>query len=90
MQTNVQIWRVIKGAERHVQKMFPQLKTDRYPDLLDELTFLHAEDILDMYPDMPRKQRETAILQKYPGIFIIGIGWRLKDMCRKRNIHVLE
>jgi aspartate--ammonia ligase len=73
------IWKVIKGAEKHVQKMFPQLKTDKYPDLPNELTFLHAEDILDMYPDMPRKQRETAILQEHPGIFIIGIGWRLED-----------
>ena len=32
-----------------------------------------------MNPDLPRKQRETAILQKYPAIFIIGIGWPLKD-----------
>ena len=32
-----------------------------------------------MYPDLPRKQRETAILQKYPAVFIIGIGWPLKD-----------
>jgi aspartate--ammonia ligase len=28
---------------------------------------------------LPRKQRETAILQKYPAVFIIGIGWVLKD-----------
>jgi aspartate--ammonia ligase len=43
------------------------------------LTFLHAEEILDMYPDLPRKQRETAVLQKYPAVFIVGIGWPLKD-----------
>lgn len=73
------IWRVLKGAERHVQTLFPQLKSDRYPDLPEELVFLHAEDILDMYPDLPRKQRETQILQKYPGVFIYGIGWTLKD-----------
>jgi aspartate--ammonia ligase len=73
------IWKVIKGAERHVQELFPQLKNDKYPNLTDEITFLHAEDILDMYPDLPRKQRETLVLQKYPAIFIIGIGWPLKD-----------
>jgi aspartate--ammonia ligase len=73
------IWKVLKGAETHVQKLFPQLETDKYHNLPDEITFLHAEDILDMYPDMPRKQRETAVLQKYPAIFIIGIGWPLKD-----------
>jgi aspartate--ammonia ligase len=32
-----------------------------------------------MYPDLPLKQRETQVLQKYPAIFIIGIGWQLKD-----------
>jgi aspartate--ammonia ligase len=73
------IWKVIKGAETFVQSEFPQLRSDKYPNLPDELTFLHAEDILDMYPDLPRKARETAVLQKYPAIFIIGIGWVLQD-----------
>jgi aspartate--ammonia ligase len=78
-ETVKKIWKVLKGAENHVQELFPQLRTDKFPSLPDELTFLHAEDILDMYPDLPRKQRETQILQKYPAIFIIGIGWPLKD-----------
>jgi aspartate--ammonia ligase len=73
------LWKVLKGAEVHVQKIFPQLKTDRYPDLPEKLTFLHAEDILDMYPDLPRKQRETEIVKKYKAVFIYGIGWTLKD-----------
>ena len=73
------IWKVLKGAEIHVQELFPKLKSDKYPGLPDELTFLHAEEILDMYPDLPRKERETRILQKYPAVFIIGIGWPLKD-----------
>ncbi len=73
------LWKIIKGAEIHVQGIFPQLKTDKYPDLPEELTFLHAEDILDRYPDLPRKQRETEILQEHPAIFIFGIGWPLKD-----------
>ncbi|HEV8538657.1 MAG TPA: aspartate--ammonia ligase [Bacteroidota bacterium] len=73
------IWKVITVAETYIQDMFPKLKTDRYPNLPEEITFLHAEDILDMYPDLPRKTRETMVLQKYPAIFIIGIGWPLKD-----------
>ncbi len=73
------IWKVIVGAERYAQTLFPQLKDVRYPDLPEELTFLHAEELLGMFPDLPRKQRETQILQKYPAIFIIGIGWPLKD-----------
>jgi aspartate--ammonia ligase len=73
------IWKVIKGAESYVQGMFPKLRDDRYPNLPEELTFLHAEDILDMYPNLPRKQRETAVLQEYPAVFIYGIGWTLRD-----------
>ncbi len=73
------LWNVLKGAEAHVQQLFPQLKTDKYPDLPEKLTFIHAEDLLDKYPDLPRKQRETTILQEYPAVFIIGIGWVLKD-----------
>jgi aspartate--ammonia ligase len=75
----LKIWKVLRGAEAHVQKLFPQLETDKYPSLPKELAFLHAEDILEKFPDMPRKQRETAILQEYPAVFIIGVGWTLKD-----------
>jgi aspartate--ammonia ligase len=73
------IWKVLVGAERFAQQMFPALKDPRYPNLPEKLTFLHAEEILEMFPDLPRKQRETEVLQKYPAVFIIGIGWPLKD-----------
>jgi len=73
------IWKVLKGAETVVQSAFPQLKGGKYPNLPEEIVFLHAEEILEMYPDLPRKARETAILQKYPAVFIIGIGWTLED-----------
>lgn len=73
------IWKVLVGAEKFALEMFPKLKDPRYPALPEELTFLHAEEILDMFPDLPRKQRETRILQKYPAVFIVGIGWPLKD-----------
>jgi len=73
------IWRVLVDAEQFVKDMFPALKDPRYPGLPEQLTFLHAEDILQMYPDLPRKQRETMVLQQYPAIFIVGIGWPLAD-----------
>lgn len=73
------IWKVLKGAETHAQELFPQLKSDKYPSLPDKLTFIHAEEILERYPDLPRKARETAILQEYPAVFIYGIGWTLED-----------
>ncbi|HET7903604.1 MAG TPA: aspartate--ammonia ligase [Candidatus Eisenbacteria bacterium] len=73
------IWKVIHGAEVFIQKEFPKLRDGRFPNLPEELTFLHAEELLDMYPDLPRKQRETRILQEYPAVFIYGIGWTLED-----------
>jgi aspartate--ammonia ligase len=73
------LWSVFVGADELLQKNFPKLSTDKYPAIPKELKFLHAEEILDMFPDLPRKQRETAILQKYPAVFIIGIGHTLED-----------
>ena len=73
------IWKVIKDTENLLLNQFPQIGSDEYPDLPNKLEFFHAEEILDMYPDLPRKQRETAILQDHPAIFIIGIGSVLND-----------
>ena len=73
------IWKVLVGAEEYAQDMFPQLKNPKYPGLPKELTFIHAEDILEMYPDLPRKQRETRLIQECPAVFIYGIGWQLAD-----------
>ena len=72
------LWKVLLGAGKFAEELFPQLK-GKYPDFPEELTFLHAEEILDMFPDLPRKQRETEVLQKYPAVFIIGIGAILED-----------
>lgn len=73
------IWKVLVEAERCAQDLYPQLKDPRFPNLPEKLTFMHAEDILSLFPDLPRKQRETEILQRYPAVFIIGIGWPLAD-----------
>jgi aspartate--ammonia ligase len=73
------IWKVLKEADRFLRAEWPALADPRYPELPDELEFLHAEDILAAYPDLPRKQRETAILQDHPAVFIYGIGWPLAD-----------
>jgi aspartate--ammonia ligase len=73
------IWRVLVSAEQLALDMFPQLDDPRYPPLPEELKFIHAEEILEMYPDLPRKQRETRLLQEFPAVFIYGIGWPLAD-----------
>ncbi len=78
-ETMRRIWKVLKGAESFLRAGWPALSDPRYPPLPDELTFVHAEDLLAMYPDLPRKQRETAILQEHPAAFVYGIGWPLAD-----------
>jgi aspartate--ammonia ligase len=73
------IWKVIRGAGQFALENFPRLRVAEYGEFPDELTFLHAEEILDMFPDLPRKQRETQVLQKHPAVFIAGIGYPLND-----------
>ncbi len=57
----------------------PRSRIPSIPTCRRTSTSCTPKNLLDMYPDLPRKQRETAILQKYPAVFIIGIGWPLKD-----------
>jgi aspartate--ammonia ligase len=78
-QTVSAIWKVMVEAEEFVQDMFPVLKDRRYPSLPKKIQFMHAEDLFDMYPDQPRKARETMLLRECPAVFLIGIGWTLKD-----------
>ncbi len=74
------IWSVIYEAGQMARKDFPELNTDKYPDIPKQLKFFHAEEILELYPDLTRKQRETAIVQEvHPAVFIIGIGYVLED-----------
>jgi len=73
------IWKVLKGAELHAMDLFPKLKSNKYPNLPDTIKFLHAEELLDRFPTLPRKQRETEILKVFPAVFIYGIGWTLAD-----------
>jgi aspartate--ammonia ligase len=73
------IWKVFRGAEQLALDMYPQLEDPRYPSLPEELTFIHAEDLLARYPDLPRKEREMRLLQDHPAVFIYGIGWPLED-----------
>jgi aspartate--ammonia ligase len=74
------IWKVIYGAGQAARAQFPELATDKYPDFPEELKFIHAEEILERYPDLPRKQREAKLIQEVaPAVFIIGIGSVLDD-----------
>lgn len=78
-QTVRSIWSVLCAADDWALANFPRLRDERYPPLPRDIEFFHAEDVLALYPDLPRKERETRLLQDHPAVFIIGIGWTLPD-----------
>ncbi len=54
---------------------YPVLK----PFLPKKITFVHSQDLLDMYPDKTPKEREDLIAKKYGAVFLIGIGGKLSN-----------
>ena len=69
------IFRCLKRTEFYIYDRFPQIK----PILPEEITFIHAEDLLKAYPKLSVKDRENEIAKKYGVVFIIGIGAPLSD-----------
>ncbi|MBQ5406963.1 MAG: aspartate--ammonia ligase, partial [Prevotella sp.] len=49
------------------------------PFLPEKIHFIHAEELLQMYPDKTPKEREDAICEQYGAVFIIGIGGKLSN-----------
>ncbi len=69
------IYNALKRTEFLVGEMFPQC----IPSLPEEITFIHSEDALNMYPELDPAGREKELAKKYGAIFIIGIGKELAD-----------
>ena len=69
------IYAAIRRTEYLTCETYPQIK----PFLPEEIHFIHAEELLQMYPDKTPKQREDAICKKYGAVFIIGIGGKLSN-----------
>lgn len=69
------IYAAILRTEYLTCETYPQIK----PFLPSEITFIHSEDLLAMYPDKTPKEREDAICKKHGAVFIIGIGGKLAN-----------
>ena len=69
------IFEVMKKMEFVVFERYPQIR----PVLPDEITFIHSEELLALYPNLSSKERENAVARKYGAVFIIGIGAKLAD-----------
>ncbi|UPS45171.1 aspartate--ammonia ligase [Prevotella sp. E15-22] len=69
------IYAAIRRTEYLVCESYPQIK----PFLPEKIHFIHAEELLKMYPDKTPKEREDAICKKYGAVFVIGIGGKLAN-----------
>lgn len=69
------IYSSILRTEFYICETYPQIK----PFLPEDIFFIHAEELRQMYTDMSPKQREDAICQKHGAVFIMGIGGKLGD-----------
>lgn len=69
------IYSAIKRTQFLLTERFPLLD----PFLPDDISFFHAQDLLEMYPDLEPKDRENEAAKKYGAIFIRGIGGKLSD-----------
>ena len=64
------IFRAIREVELTVFEMFPHIT----PRLPEDIVFIHAQQLLDEYPNLTPKEREHEVAKKYGAVFIIGIG----------------
>lgn len=69
------IYSAILRTEFMICETYPQIK----PFLPEDVFFIHAEQLRQMYPDLTPKQREDTICQKHGAVFIMGIGDPLGD-----------
>lgn len=49
------------------------------PTLPRIISFIHSEQLLQLFPTLSPKEREHAIAKEYGAVFIIGIGDKLSD-----------
>ncbi len=69
------IYSTILRTEFFVSENYPEIK----PYLPEEITFIHAEELLQRYPDLSAKERENAIVKEHKAVFIIGVGGELSN-----------
>ena len=69
------IYEAIKVTENKVFVEFPQI----VPVLPEDIFFIHSEELLQLYPDLTPKERETEIVRRHKAVFVIGIGGDLSD-----------
>lgn len=70
-----EIYRALLDTEAVVAEEFPMIK----PRLPRDITFIHAQELEDRWPDLSQKERENEAARELGAYFLIGIGGRLKS-----------
>ena len=76
-QTVRSIVRALADTQSFLCSVFPQLSV--LPELATDVSFLTAQEMEDLYPDLPPKERENAYVKDHPTTFLMGIGGTLKS-----------
>jgi aspartate--ammonia ligase len=69
------IYETMKRTEFVVCENFPRIE----PELPEEITIIHAEDLLHRYPHLSPADRENEAARIHKAVFIVGIGGALSD-----------
>lgn len=69
------IFGTLKHVENAVYEKYPHIT----PALPEQITYIHSEELLQLYPDLSAKEREYEITKKYGAVFLIGIGGDLSN-----------
>ncbi len=69
----------IYNALKHTEQKITEKYDDIDPILPNEITFIYAEELLQKYPNLSPKQRESAITKAYGAVFLMGIGGELSN-----------
>lgn len=77
------IWKIITDAEDYILREYPDILLPGHSTsdvrLPKEITFLTSEELHTKYPTLSVHKRENAAVREYGAVFIIGMGWPMKD-----------
>jgi len=71
------IYAIIKDAERMIRAEYPVLA--QLDELPDTIHFVTAEELHSTWPDEDVHGRENKAVQQWGAIFIVGMGWPMRD-----------
>lgn len=69
------IYEAMKETQKEACKAYPALKNN----LPEDITFVTTQELLDMYPELPSKERENQLLRDKKAVFLMQIGGKLSN-----------